>query len=533
MPLENDTDYYATDSVYHIFPEDTVTVSDARYVALRANDCAEFPVFLFIKNKKNITIDFGGATLVMHGIIQPFLIDMSENISIRNCKVTFDRPMYTEGTIVEATHAYIKLQLNENCPCRVDGDRLIPYSSTWEGTKLNRNGYFFQVFDPETRKGCGLHLGVIGTPFIMDYDRPDAIDHYTAKWEDGLLRLDGTFPTFYRTGRILTIEHEPRALSNVFMIDCKNIHLQNYRILSGCGMGIYSYRTEDIVLDGLQLTYDAESPCLVANPADAVHAFGTSGTFEIKNSIFEGMLDDAINIHGNFRTVDHVCGNAIYTVNASCEKQADQLYRTGDIIAVYRGSTMEEQARYTILDITQVNENIRKFTVDRSALPHNKGDLIESLTANCDVTIENCVFAKANSHLRLQSRGKFVIRNCASELEILLSGDASYWFESGPVTDLTIENCRFTTDHAKINIRSEVFATEKAPYYHRNIKILNNSFETSYPLEGGYADGIVFKRNQNALGKPMILSLTNCGAAEFDNCTVQRFWEEKTQLNPN
>ena len=99
ISLDSNTTYYATEPIYHITSTDTVTVSDPRYVALRANEEAEFPVFLFLQNKRNITIDFGGATLVMHGKIQPFLIDRCENISIRNCKVTFDRPMYTEGTL--------------------------------------------------------------------------------------------------------------------------------------------------------------------------------------------------------------------------------------------------------------------------------------------------------------------------------------------------------------------------------------------------------------------------------------------------
>ena len=34
---------------------------------------------------KNITLDFGGATIVLHGKIQPFLLDGAENITIKNC----------------------------------------------------------------------------------------------------------------------------------------------------------------------------------------------------------------------------------------------------------------------------------------------------------------------------------------------------------------------------------------------------------------------------------------------------------------
>ena len=81
MPLESNTEYYATRQEYHVYPEDTVEVADRRYIALRAADTKEFRVFALIKGKKNITLDFCGAKLVMHGKIQPFLIDSSEKES--------------------------------------------------------------------------------------------------------------------------------------------------------------------------------------------------------------------------------------------------------------------------------------------------------------------------------------------------------------------------------------------------------------------------------------------------------------------
>ena len=298
-------------------------------------------------------------------------------------------------------------------------------------------------------------------------------------------------------------------------------------------MGIYSYRAENITLDGFKLTYDSESPCIVTNAADAVHSFGTSGKFNIVNSTFEGMIDDAINIHSNFRTVERTEENVIYSALASCEKQADDLYRVGDEIAVYRGKTMEKVAGYIIQNIEDVGNNVRKFTVDRDASQHIEGDLIENITANCDVTIENCIFGKANSHLRLQSRGKFVIRNCVTELPLLLTGDASFWFESGPITDLTVEDCRFMGDRAKIRIESEVFPTETAPYYHSGIKILNNEFDTDEPISGGYADRIAFRGNRNRLDLPMTLTLTNCGDVDAEGCTVTRKTEIKQELKVN
>jgi hypothetical protein len=194
---------------------------------------------------------------------------------------------------------------------------------------------------------------------------------------------------------------------------------------------------------------------------------------------------------------------------------------------------MQECARYVIEKIETVDSDVKKFTVDREVSEHREGDLIECITANCDVNIENCVFGNANSHLRFQSRGKFVMKNCYSELPVYLTGDASYWFESGPLTDLTVENCRFVGERGKISVKSEVLPTEAMPYYHHNLKFLNNEFETELPLKGGYVKGIVFKGNKNTLGLPMTVELTNCLDVEADNCSLLQKTEEKKELGVN
>ena len=523
MPLESNTEYFATNSEYHIYAKDAAEVCDGRYIALRAHDTKEFKVFVFIKEKKNITLDFCGATLVLHGKILPFLIDSCENVTVKNCNVTYDRPHYTEALITDVTPEYARLRLNESCPCRIEDGKLVPYCDSWENHRLNHNGCFYQAFDAETREGRGLSLAAMGNHPIQDPEckfAPRRI--YTVEKDGEDILLKGNIPVYYKPNTVLVIEHELRSLASVFAIDTKGILIENYRILSGCGMGIYTYRVENITIDGLRLTHDEKSPCIVTNSADAVHSFGTSGKFEIRNCVFEGMIDDAINIHSNFRTVLRTDGNSIYTDLASCEMEANELYRVGDEIAIYRGHTMEETARHTVLGIEDVDARVKRFTVDRPVATHAEGDLIECLTSNCDVTIENCIFGKANSHMRFQSRGKFIMRNCESELPILLSGDANFWFESGPITDLTVENCRFIGERGKIQIFSEVDSSEAAPYYHKNLKILNNEFDAEVPVKGGTSDGILFKGNRNRQGRPMKLVLTGCGDVDATDCEVEK-----------
>ena len=73
---------------------------------------------------------------------------------------------------------------------------------------------------------------------------------------------------------------------------------------------------------------------------------------------------------------------------------------------------------------------------------------------------------------------------------------------------------------------SEVDSSEAAPYYHKNLKILNNEFDAEVPVKGGTADGIVFKGNRNIQGKQMKLVLTGCGDVDATDCTVERIERE-------
>ena len=55
---------------------------------------------VFIKEKKNITIDGNGATLLVHGKMTPFLFDKCENITVKNLTVDYACPTMTEFEIL-------------------------------------------------------------------------------------------------------------------------------------------------------------------------------------------------------------------------------------------------------------------------------------------------------------------------------------------------------------------------------------------------------------------------------------------------
>lgn len=532
--FENDTYYIADKPYYDLDVSDTVCAKAEIYRSIvkepaedRLNTC------FYLKDKKNITLDFAGATLYLRGRLQPFILDNCENITIKNCAIQYDRSFVSEFEVLERGEDYILMKPNPNHPVKVEDGILIPYSDTWENKRFNHGSHFIQTFDKETHEGCGIMLAIIGNTVYQDPDAYAPGVEYRAEMRGENIILWGKPHYSWQVGKILAESSEPRIRSSMTIVNSASIYLENYRVINGSGMGILPIHSKDIFIKGLIFTHDEVSPGIVTNAADAIHAIACSGQFEMKDSIIEGMIDDAINIHSMFFTLENASGNRMQIASRGWLPSACNVLDVGDKIAIYKPLTMEKLAEYTVLDKKIIDKQQLELVLDDETKDFPKGALIENLTGNADITLKNCKIGKANSHMRFQSRGRILLENCEFGLRTIQSGDASYWFESSPCTDFTAQNCTFTREAAVIALVPEVMPTDAAPYYHRNLTFENCSFVSEVPIYGHQADNIVFKNNTNALGKPMRLELVNCGSVTCNCAEVIRKKEKKEALGRN
>ena len=94
-----------------------------------------------------------------------------------------------------------------------------------------------------------------------------------------------------------------------------------------------------------------------------------------------------------------------------------------------------------------------------------------------EIEVRNCR-VKCMGGFRISSGKRVLIEDCdfeTSAFSVLFSGDMNYWYENGPVKDVTIQNCRFTACGAPVMTGCGFRPTEKAPYYHENIHFLGNT----------------------------------------------------------
>ncbi len=524
--LESNTLYRADQSRYDIYLSDTTRSFEPEYRSHTTSAGEYLDIAFLCKDLTNVTLDFAGATLVFHGRIVPFLLDNCKNFTIRNVKIDYDRPFYTQATVYECTEERMKIKLDEGFTGYVDKAHrgLVVTADTWE-YRMNRNDCLLWLYDMEDRESHSIILALFGNEIYPKDNPPLPIGQIFVEEEEGFVVLHGKFPGDWvgRENHKLLITHEPRDKSVIHTVGGEDITLDHVQIVYGSAMALTGMHTKNITADHFDFISNANgNGRVVTNNADGIHLFNCYGKIILKNSHMEGLLDDTVNVHGNYTAItafldDHSvwCNPNIYGMTPALK-----LFLPGDKVAVYNGRTQEKKAEMTVVSVTEDKERggrILRFAEAVTALAID--DVIENLTANPEVYIENCTFGRFRGTMRLQSRNKTVIRGCDfqnKELSLLFSGDTTYWFESGPVNDWLVEDCHFA--HAgswRISGAGNVVYTEKEPYYHQNITVRNCAFEGAYGLALCHADNITVTGNTTTADK-LLVSLDNCGTRRLD-----------------
>lgn len=96
-----------------------------------------YKVAFYLENVQNVTLDFNGATLFLHGKIQPFIIDNCKNVTIKNVKVEYERPPFSEGEVVDVGKDYFTAKFNEKCPFKIVDGNIVFYGKDWENDTLS------------------------------------------------------------------------------------------------------------------------------------------------------------------------------------------------------------------------------------------------------------------------------------------------------------------------------------------------------------------------------------------------------------
>lgn len=461
---------------------------------------------ILIDHKQHIVIDANNSDFIYHDHIQPFTLDNSSNITIKNVNIDWDKPLTAESEVISAdsTHILIKIDTAQ-FPYTIHEKGLTFAAEGWEADWKLSDGSWLMEYD--TNHIIPPHTGDFG---CVNGDLNNV--NYSEK-SPGLVLMEGSFTKTPTAGNYLIMRHSTRDHAGMFFFHSKDIILENVNVYHTSGLGILSQYCENISMKRVHMIPNPKKGRYLSGHDDGLHFMGCKGIITIDSCDAQGLMDDPINIHGTYVPVASRINDFTLKCNYAHDMSKGLLWaQQGDSIGFVLKKSMNTSGYGSVKSFSPTEDGsgfILEFT---NKLPKGISDAysLENLTWTPDVSITNCNVGsnRARGYL-ISTPGKVTVENNTFETSgsaILIAGDANYWFESGAVKDITIRNNKFKAAcnsspyqfcEAVISIYPEIPEPDPAHPYHKNIRIENNSFNMS-DLPIVYAtsvNGLTFKGN--------------------------------------
>lgn len=492
--------------------------------------------FLF-ENFKNLTIEGNNTLVVLHGKMVSFAILNSENVRLKNIRFDYERPTISELTISSVSPDSIETIIHPDSRYFIDNGQIGFYGEGWKSKsyhailfEADKSLMKYSSFEPFS-KGRAVQTSPLHVTFQGDFSKSS-----------------------FHPGDILTVRDPYRDNCGGFISLSKDIQLENVKMHFMHGLGIVSQFTENISLLKVVVAPQKNSGRIIGSFADCFHFSGCKGKIMIDSCFTSGSHDDPINVHGTHMKIMAVNKDKKITVRfMHHQTYGFEAFFAKDSIAFVNPQTLMPIAYAKLKDARLVNKREMELELD-GQLPENLkvGDCIENITWTPEVTIRNSRFERTNTRgLLLTTRRKILVENNifyrTGMHAILIANDASSWYESGAVQDVSIRNNMFeecaydsAPDNYVIAIAPENHQLVNGYYVHRNIRIENNTFKVyDRPiLSARSTNGLVFSNNTinqssflNAETNESTLRLTACKNVVVQKNKFNRTWEPKISLD--
>ena len=469
-------------------------------------------VGIALEDMKNLTLDGQGSEFVFHGRMLPVSLLRSENCLLKNFSIDFENPHIAQVKIVENDpQDGIVFEPAPWVDYRIAKDSI--FEAYGEGWTMRHSWGI--AFDGDT-KHLVYNTSDIGCPTKGASEVAPRRIHAPG-WKDARL-VPGT---------VVAMRGWGRPTPGIFLSHDVNTTIENVKVHYAEGMGLLAQLCENITLEkfGVCLKGDAD-PRYFTTQADATHFSGCKGKIVSCNGLYEGMMDDAINVHGTYlKVVKRVADCILVGRYMHGQSWGFEWGCPGDEVQFIRSNTMELVGKQNkIISIRpydkEQTEGAREFLITfqepvDQVINEQSGFGIENLTWTPEVLFSGNVIRnnRARGSLFSTPRKTIVENNLfdhTSGAAILLCGDCNGWFETGACRHVIIRKNRFVNaltnlfqfTNAVISIYPEIPDLKgQQQYFHGGpeggIVIEDNEFETfdAPILYAKSVDGLVFRNN--------------------------------------
>ncbi len=469
-------------------------------------------VGIAIEDIDDFILDGQGSSFVFHGRMLPLSLLRSQNCTLKNFSIDFENPHI----------AQVKVIAN-------DPEQGLSFEVSPEvNYRINSNGYF-ETYGENWQMIPSSGIAFEDSSRHLVYRTSDLSYSTQQIKEIGDRQLQAPLWKDKRLipGTIIAMRSYYRPAPGIFLSHNKNTRLENIRIHYAEGMGLLAQMCENITLNKFSVCLKGKNdPRYFTTQADATHFSGCKGKITSENGLYEGMMDDAINIHGTYlKVTERIDDKTLVGKYMHSQSYGFEWGRSGDTVQFIRSATMEiAGAKNKIISITPYDKE--EIAGAKEFLIQFEKPLDKTIQANDGFGIENLewtpeVLFKRNTIRNNRARGALfstpkttIIENNifdhTSGTAILLCGDCNGWYETGACRKVIIRNNKFINSltnlfqftNAIISIYPEIpDLKNQKQYFHggtdQGIIIENNIFETfDYPLVYAKSlDGLQFHGN--------------------------------------
>ncbi|HLO81911.1 MAG TPA: right-handed parallel beta-helix repeat-containing protein, partial [Chitinophagaceae bacterium] len=331
--------------------------------------------------------------------------------------------------------------------------------------------------------------------------------------EPGVIIFKGSFGGLsLHSGNVLTIRDPYRDNCGAFISLSKNISLDHLKMHYMHGLGIVAQFSENLSYKNVRVAPPENSGRIISSFADCFHFSGCKGKILIDSCLSSGSHDDPINVHGTHLKITEMTEAGKIRVRfMHHQTYGFNAFFKADSIAFIDPQTLKPLAYAKLRNARLLNLREMELELDPSILKNiPMGTCIENISWTPEVVIKNSRFERTNTRgILVTTRRKVLIENNVfyktGMHAILIANDASGWYESGAVSDVTIRNnifeeCGYNSAPGGyvISIAPENHKKFEGYYVHRNIRIENNVFKVSAPaiLGARSVQGLIFRNNK-------------------------------------
>lgn len=470
------------------------TMSEKEYEKLGLPEHSH-KVAVVIDGVKNMEIDCNDSTFIMDGKMTHILIKNCENLILKNLTIETVFPDVHKITILKASPFYVTFEVDATGDFREENGEYYWYGTDYRtGLKDSvNNGFWFPTAKPD------------------NFNHLKRSQHHPLNGASTIRRIgERTFnvrfivPKDYELGQIFYLYPVCRQEVGILIDSSSKIKLKNIKQRYNNALALIAQNSDNITVDEVDFSPNPKSEIQLTSLADFMQFSMCRGKISVKNSNFDSAGDDACNVHGIHFKITEADKDKLVVEFCHPQTYGINCIREGDVIAFINPDTLLEVGRTKVLKAHLKDKYYYHITMASCEVPIGVGGVIENVSACPDFEFCNNIINRVVTRgVLVTTRGRVRIENNrflnTGMSGILISDDASHWYESGCVNDVEIRGNAFMNCEDNAILIKPENKKYKGPV-HKNILIENNLFvlNETHALNARFSNDIIMRGNTYA-----------------------------------